>query len=134
LTRFPAASCISPTQRILARCSPRPTLSFLVIAGATPRSPAARSLLLRGLFYAATIAGAVALFLALLPAMSACVARRVPLPIEEQLAFPVHSLLENRYCRSVDSHRALVALVDSLRLEGDPGLQPPESRSLISRW
>ena len=94
---------------------------FLVIAGATPRSPAARSLLVRGLFYAATVAGAVALFLALLPAMSAGIARRVPLSIEEQLAFPVHTLLENRYCRSADSRRALVALADSLRLEGDPG-------------
>ena len=94
---------------------------FLVSAGATPRSPATRRLLLRGLFYGATIAGAVALFLALLPAVSAGIARRVPLSIEEQLAFPVHSLLENRYCRSAESRRALVALADSLRLEDDPG-------------
>ena len=81
---------------------------FLVSAGATPRSPATRRLLLRGLFYGATIAGAVALFLALLPAVSAGIARRVPLSIEEQLAFPVHSLLENRYCRSAESDRKSV--------------------------
>jgi len=92
----------------------------LVAAGATPRSPAARSLLLRGAFYAATVAGAIALFLALLPTMSAGIARRVPLSIEEQLAFPVHKLLENRYCRSAGSRRALLALAGSLRLAGDP--------------
>jgi predicted Zn-dependent protease len=93
---------------------------LLVAAGATPRSPAGRSLLLRGLFYAAIVAGAVALFIALVPAMSAGIARRVPLSIEEQLAFPVHKLLESRYCRSAESRRALVALADSLRLAGDP--------------
>src|SRR5204862_7693045 len=82
--------------------------------------PAARSLLLRGAFYAATVAGAIALFLALLPTMSAGIARRVPLSIEEQLAFPVHKLLENRYCRSAGSRRALLALAGSLRLAGDP--------------
>jgi len=104
---------------LLSSVDPR-LREVLEAAGAASRRPAARSLVARAVFYAATVAGAVALFLAVLPAMSAAIARRVPLSIEEQLALPVNKLLQSRYCASADSRRALVTLAESLRLAGDP--------------
>lgn len=81
-----------------------------------------RTWLLHGTFYAAAIAGAVALFIAILPALSAAIARRVPPSIEEQLAFPVQKFLDGRYCRTAASRKALDGLAQRLRLPGDPVL------------
>jgi Zn-dependent protease with chaperone function len=94
----------------------------LVRAGAIPPRRGARTWLLHGTFYAAAIAGAVALFVATLPALSAAIARRVPPTIEEQLAFPVHKFLESRYCRTKASREVLDGLSQRLRLADDPVL------------
>jgi Zn-dependent protease with chaperone function len=94
--------------------------AVLLAAGVAPRRREARATIAHAAFYAATIACAVALFVAGLPALSAAIARRVPTAMEEQIALPMHALFEGRYCRSGGSHRALSTLVERLRLPGDP--------------
>ena len=94
----------------------------LVGAGVIRSRRGTRTWLLHGAFYAAAIAGAVGLFIAILPALSAAIARRVPPGIEEQLAFPIHQFLEGRYCRTDSSRKALDGLAQRLRLPDDPVL------------
>jgi Zn-dependent protease with chaperone function len=92
----------------------------LAAAGAVPVRSALRDRLGHAALYAAAIASVVGLFAWMLPGISAGIARRVPPGIEEQLAFPVHKLLEGRYCRTPASRDALARLAQRLRVEGDP--------------
>ncbi len=92
----------------------------LVHAGAAPSLPPSRTLAIRGAVYAVIVAAAIGLFVLALPAVSSAIARHVPLTVEAQMAFPVHRILESRYCRSKSSLRSLELLARPLRLPGDP--------------
>jgi len=92
----------------------------LVTAGAAARPLQKRALLTRAALYATAVGAGIGIFLVTLPTLSSAIARRVPPGIEEQLAFPVHRFLENGYCRTDSSRGALDALVEPLRLAGDP--------------